>query len=142
MNWGTKIVIGMLSFMSFILVLMVLMLRSDTDTLVENDYYEKGLKYDETYRLKEQVLLDNAKPEVSITEKSMTVAFKAASRGTIKLVRTSDQRQDRFLNFQTEEGNKIEIPLARLPDGQWKLIVNWKSRDGKAYLNEQEVIIP
>lgn len=142
MNWGTKIIIGMLSFMSFILVLMVLMFRSDTDALVENDYYEKGLKYDETYRLKEQVLLDNAKPEVSVAEKSMTVAFQTASRGTIKFVRTSDQRQDRSLDFQTKAGNKIEIPLATLPDGQWKLIVNWKSRDGKAYLNEQEVIIP
>lgn len=142
MSWGTKIIIGMLSFMSFILVLMVLMLRSDTDALVENDYYEKGLKYDETYHLKAQVLLDNAKPEISIAERSMTIAFQTASRGTIKFVRTSDQRQDRSLNFQTEEGNKIEIPLAALPDGQWKLIINWKSNDGKAYLNEQEVIIP
>ncbi|HMI02249.1 MAG TPA: FixH family protein [Pedobacter sp.] len=142
MNWGTKIIIGMLSFMSFILVLMILMFRSDTDALVENDYYEKGLKYDETYRLKEQVLLDNAKPEVSMAEKSMTIAFQTASRGTIKLVRTADQRQDRCMRFETNEGNKIEIPLTSVPDGQWKLILNWKSRDGKNYLNEQEVIIP
>ncbi len=53
----------MLVFMSFILVLAVLMFRSDTDALVEKDYYEKGLRYDETYRLKAQVLLGQRRPQ-------------------------------------------------------------------------------
>ena len=118
------------------------MFRSDTDALVEKDYYEKGLRYDETYRLKAQVLLDSAGPDISVRKKSILIAFKTAAEGTIKLVRTADQRKDRMLNFKTREGNKMEIPLASLPRGQWKLILNWKSGDGKYYLNEQEVIIP
>lgn len=142
MNWGTKIIIGMISFMSFILILAVLMFRSDTDALVEKDYYEKGLEYDETYRLKAQVLLDSAGPEVSIGKKSILIAFQTAAEGTIKLVRTADQRQDRVLKFKTAETNKIEIPLISLPRGQWKLVLNWKSGNGKSYLNEQEVILP
>ncbi len=142
MNWGPKIIIGMIAFMSFILVLVVLMFRSNTDALVEKDYYEKGLKYDETYRLKAQVLLDSAGPEISVGKKSILIAFKTAAEGTIKLVRTADQRKDRILTFNATEGDKVEIPLASVPRGQWKLILNWKNRDGKSYLNEQEVMIP
>lgn len=142
MNWGTKIIIGMLTFMSFIVVLAILMFRSDTDALVDKDYYEKGLKYDETYRLKAQVLLDSVVPDISVEKKSLLIAFKTTAEGTIKLVRTADQRQDRILSFKTTEGNKVEIPLNSLSGGQWKLILNWKSGDGKSYLNEQEVIIP
>jgi hypothetical protein len=144
MNWGTKIIIGMLLFMSLILVLAVLMFRSYTDALVEKDYYEKGLKYDETYRLKAQVLLDSAGPEISVGKKSILIAFQTAAEGTIKLVRTADQRKDRMLNFKTAEGegNRVEIPLTSLPRGQWKLILNWRNGEGKYYLNEQEVIIP
>lgn len=142
MNWGTKIIIGMLTFMSFIVVLAVLMFRSDTDALVEKDYYEKGLRYDETYRLKAQVLLDSAGPKIAVGKKSVIIAFQIASEGTIKFVRTADQLQDRILSFKTAEGNKVEIPLNSLPGGQWKLILKWRSRDGKSYLHEQEVIIP
>ena len=141
MNWGTKIIIGMLTFMSFIVILAVLMFRSDTDALVDKDYYEKGLKYDETYRLKAQVLLDSAGPAIFVGKKSVIIAFQTTSEGTIKFVRTADQRQDRSLNFRTREENKVEIPLDSLPGGQWKLILNWKSGEGKSYLNEQEVII-
>ncbi|WP_285058724.1 FixH family protein [Pedobacter ginsengisoli] len=141
MNWGTKIIIGMLTFMSFILILSILMFRSDTDALVDKDYYEKGLKYDETYRLKEQVLLDSVIPDIFVGKESVIITFQTISEGTIKLVRTADQRQDRILPFKTSEENKVEIPLNSLPGGQWKLILNWRS-GGKFYLNEQEVIIP
>jgi len=141
MNWGTKIIIGMLTFMSFILILSILMFRSDTDALVDKDYYEKGLKYDETYRLKEQVLLDSVVPDIFVGKESVIITFQTISEGTIKLVRTADQRQDRILPFKTSEENKVEIPLNSLPGGQWKLILNWRS-GGKFYLNEQEVIIP
>lgn len=127
--------------MSFILILSILMFRSDTDALVDKDYYEKGLKYDETYRLKEQVLLDSVVPDIFVGKESVIITFQTISEGTIKLVRTADQRQDRILPFKTSEENKVEIPLNSLPGGQWKLILNWRS-GGKFYLNEQEVIIP
>lgn len=127
--------------MSFILILSILMFRSDTDALVDKDYYEKGLKYDETYRLKEQVLLDSVIPDIFVGKESVIITFQTISEGTIKLVRTADQRQDRILPFKTSEENKVEIPLNSLPGGQWKLILNWRS-GGKFYLNEQEVIIP
>jgi len=59
MNWGTKLVIGMLSFMSFIVVLAVLMFNSNADPLVDEDYYEKGLNYDREMKRMEKAKKDS-----------------------------------------------------------------------------------
>jgi hypothetical protein len=59
MNWGTKLIIGMLSFMSFIIVLAVLMITSKPDPLVDEDYYEKGLNYDSEVQRMERMKKDS-----------------------------------------------------------------------------------
>ena len=46
MNWGIKIVIALASFMVLIVSFGVYMVTTDTDTLVAEDYYERGLNYD------------------------------------------------------------------------------------------------
>ena len=43
-NWGTKLFIAIVIFMGFIFVLVYMRTRHDV-SLVENDYYPKGLKY-------------------------------------------------------------------------------------------------
>ncbi|WEK17514.1 MAG: FixH family protein [Candidatus Pedobacter colombiensis] len=141
MNWGTKLVIGMLCFMSFIIVLSVLMINSKTDALVDTDYYEKGLDYDKDYSRKEQVKIDNAAPSISITDDSIILLFKSKADGDIKLVRNADQKMDKKVSIQTDATNTVKIPLKGIKKGQWRLIISW-TNEGKAYLNEQEVIIP
>lgn len=139
MNWGTKIIIGMLSFMLFIVTLGVLMFRSETDALVENDYYEKGLKYDEAFKQKENVLADQAGPVIHVSEKSIAITFRDRANGRITLMRSADKRMDRSLSFSTDTLNRVVLPLPA--KGQWKLIIKWSSA-AKAYLYEQEIIIP
>ncbi|RYY12686.1 MAG: nitrogen fixation protein FixH [Chitinophagaceae bacterium] len=142
MNWGTKIIIGMLCFMSFIIVLAVMMFRSDTDALVDQDYYEKGLKYDETYRLKENVLHDDVRPEVTADTAAITLRFKTSAAGSIKMVRIADKTMDRELRFDTDPENKVVLPTAGLAAGRWKLIVKWTAASGDSYLAEHELFIP
>lgn len=141
MNWGTKLVIGMLCFMSFIIVLAVLMINSKTDALVDTDYYEKGLDYDKDYSRKEQVKSDNAAPSINITPDYIVLLFKNKAKGDIKLVRNADQKMDKRMSIQTDSAKEVKIPLKGIEKGQWRLIISWMS-DEKAYLNEQEVIIP
>jgi hypothetical protein len=83
MNWGTKLIIGMLLFMSFIVVLGVLMVRSDNDALVETNYYEKGLNYDQEYAAKTQVGKDQASPVTSITAAQISIQFKTSAKGKL-----------------------------------------------------------
>lgn len=45
-NWGTKIVIALGLFVALITSFGIYMVTQDTDTLVHEDYYERGLNYD------------------------------------------------------------------------------------------------
>ncbi|TCC97070.1 nitrogen fixation protein FixH [Pedobacter hiemivivus] len=141
MNWGTKLIIGMLCFMSFIIVLAVLMINSKPDALVDTDYYEKGLDYDKDYNRKEQVKSDNAAPSIRIAADHIVLLFKNKAEGDIKLVRNADQRMDKKISIQTDSAKEVRIPLKGIEKGQWRLIISWTT-EGKAYLNEQELIIP
>jgi len=46
MNWGTKIALALALFMALIVSFGVYMVSRDTDSLVAEDYYERGLNYD------------------------------------------------------------------------------------------------
>ena len=46
MNWGVKITIALALFMVLIVSFGIYMVSNDTDTLVAEDYYERGLNYD------------------------------------------------------------------------------------------------
>jgi len=141
MNWGTKLVIGMLSFMTFIVVLGVLMFNSKTDALVDNDYYEKGLTYNADYNRKEQVKTDDAGPKLSIDQQNIVLSFKTEASGIINLQRSSDKSMDQRIALQTDEKYQAVIPLKGIARGQWHVIISWIS-DGKSYLDEQEIHIP
>ena len=131
----------MLCFMTFIIVLAVLMINSKTDALVDTDYYEKGLAYDKDYNRKEQVKADNAAPEIIVTDGFIQLTFKDKAEGDIKLVRNSDKRMDKKIAISTDTLHIVKVPLNGIEKGQWRLIISW-STDGKAYLNEQEVMVP
>lgn len=133
--------IGMLCFMSFIIVLAVLMINSKTDALVDTDYYEKGLDYDKDYSRKEQVKADGAAPGIIIASGSMLLTFKDQAVGELKMIRNSDKRLDKKIAINTDSLNMVVIPLDGIEKGQWRLIISWTT-DGKAYLNEQEVMVP
>ncbi|WP_219226773.1 FixH family protein [Pedobacter antarcticus] len=141
MNWGTKIVLGLGTFMSFIIVLAVIMFNSKTDALVEQDYYEKGIHYDETFNRKEQVIKDHAAPLISIQPELLNITFSKPAKGTIRMVRNSDKKQDRIMHFETDTAMQVNLPLGGLKKGAWKLIAEWDSAD-KTYLTEQEIQLP
>lgn len=141
MNWGTKLIIGMLLFMSFIVVLGVLMFRSETDALVEKDYYEKGLNYDKDYEQKVSVVNDQAKPVITLEGKQLDISFNTEATGTIKMIRSSDKDMDKLMDFQTSD-KTVQMDVSKLAPGRWKLIIKWQNTTGTEYLSEQEAMIP
>lgn len=139
MNWGSKLVLGMGLFMAFIITLVVLMVRSNSDDLVDSDYYEKGIEYDKDYVRKNQVLVDGAEPEVSVNEK-LKIAFKDPAKGTIRFIHPSDKTNDRNIPINSGNSNEIIIPLAGFIKGHWKIVLEWES-SGKSYLYDKSIII-
>ncbi|HYK77256.1 MAG TPA: FixH family protein [Daejeonella sp.] len=139
MNWGTKICIGLGLFMSFIITLAVLMMRSSSDDLVESDYYEKGIAYDQDYNRKKQVEEDQAQPKLEIKDHVLQVTFTQPAVGQVRFKHSSDKKFDTQMDFQSQ-GKLVELPLKDIRSGQWRLIFEWQS-NGKNYLFEKEMFI-
>jgi hypothetical protein len=141
MNWGNKLLIGMLCFMTMIVVLGVLMVRSKSDALVDNDYYEKGIDYNVEYNKKMNVKQDHAEPTVELTSDSLILTFVKPAQGKIKFIRLSNKTLDRSLSLQTNSMNQAEYPILQKSRGLWKLQMEWQS-ENKPYLYEKEVMLP
>lgn len=138
MNWGVKLTIGMGVFMLFIISLGVLMIRSKSDALIENDYYEKGINYDQEYHKKENVKNDGAEPKIEVVNDRLIIIFTEYAKGTVKLIRISDQKMDSTIDFETDHANQIQIPTGGKARGLWKIKLDWKNSN-KFYLFEREV---
>lgn len=139
MNWGTKLIIGMALFMSFIITLAVLMIRSDSDDLVDVNYYEKGIEYDKDYERKSQLIKDNAEPEISVND-NLKIVFKGPAKGNIRFIHPSDKTMDSTMNFNSGTTNQTELPLKNFRKGHWNISLEWES-NGKAYLYNKNITI-
>jgi hypothetical protein len=140
MNWGTKIVLGMATFMIFIVVLGLIMFNSKKDALVDNDYYEKGINYNKVYNRKEQTNIDHAQPEISVNQDMIIVKFVSGAQGTARLMRTSDKDLDKTMPFESNINRQLIIPARNLKKGAWRLIIEWVSNE-KSYMYEQEITL-
>jgi hypothetical protein len=136
MNWGKGLVIGLVLFMSFITILVVLMFRSAEDSF-DKDYYEKGLAYDVEYQQKQQVITDQAEPTISYNDEVLSITFKAADSGQINFKRPSSKKEDKVINFTD---NELNINRKELLNGEWKIILKW-TYNQKNYLYEKNIFL-
>lgn len=125
--------------MSFIITLAVLMIRSDSDDLVDTNYYQKGIEYDKDYVRKTQLIEDKAEPNISINGQ-MTIIFKSPAMGSIRFLHPSDNTKDRIMNINSGGGNQVVFPLESFRRGHWKVSLEWKS-NGKSYLYDKNITI-
>lgn len=141
MNWGYKILIGLGLFMGFISVLVGLMIvNNGKDTLIENDYYEKGLTYDLDYEARKNAGKDNMIPEVHEGREGIRINFPQPVSYTILLRRLADSEMDKsFANAEMQK--EVMIPAAGLNPGSWLLRIEYKTAD-KNYLYQEKILLP
>jgi len=138
MNWGYKIVFGLGAFVLFIVGLAIYMVSNDTDTLEDDDYYERSLNYDETYRKKENLNHNHAKPTIRISQDTMLIKFISAdNKGQLHFKRPDDNKLDVSLPFATPT-DQFKLPLSTFKKGNWNLEIDWKS-GADSYLVDQHV---
>lgn len=141
MNWGTKLVLALGLFMSFIIVLSMKMIFSDKDDLVEKDYYQKGLDYDAEYVKVQSVQRDNAEPVISFgPSRELDIQFKKVAQGTAKFLHSSNRDQDRVFRINADSTGAAELRLSDMAAGYWHLELEWKS-DTATYLFKKKVYL-
>ncbi len=142
MNWGTKIVLGMIAFMLFIIGMVVYMFKSHgNDALVEEDYYEKGINYDKEYDAKKNTLDDDATPIIKITETQVVIQLKDAADYQLLMLRPSAIKEDMRANGKTTGDNHlITVEKSTLARGLWSMRLAWQV-GGKEYLYKKDITL-
>lgn len=143
-NWGTGIVIGMIVFMTFILVLVITMMTNkgfDHDMVTEG-YYEKDLVYQDEINAEKNAQALSSAIWVKKGEDGWRFYFPKELRenaisGTVELYRPSNQQLDFQLPLIVQDSTML-IPAGRLLDGQWKVTIQWEM-NGKKYLYKKQM---
>jgi len=135
-NWGHGIAVF---YVLFVATLAIVLIRSFSidHSLVVDDYYAKDITYQSQYD-KAKNSLSNNQLKINYDKEGGQVTLDFAMNepvsGTIQFYRPSDKAKDFDVKIT---GNSMQVPIQHLPQGKWKVKVDW-SRSGKAYYNEEE----
>lgn len=142
MNWGMKLITGMALFMLFIATLVTVMIsRSGRDTLIEEDYYERGQSYDNDYNAKQNAVYDETVPDIMVNKNGVRITFPLAVNYELAFRRFSDRRMDRSYRGNVSKDQPVSISADTLQPGPWQLLVRY-TNGAREYLYEKELIIP
>ena len=143
-NWGTGVIIGFGSFMTFILFFVFLEQSNSKydNELVADDYYKQESKVQSD--IESQTLSNALKTKLKIekTAEGFQIIFPADIdykniNGTISLYRPSNQK----LDFETKislSSPIMLIPKHKLVGGLWEISIDWKVNE-LSYLNKETV---
>ncbi|WP_394972984.1 FixH family protein [uncultured Croceitalea sp.] len=143
-NWGTAIVIAFVTFISFILVFVVLMSmdnRANHD-LVTEEYYKAELEYQKEIDAENNANENSAVLNIKKTKQGLLVAFPEKVdfqkvKGKISLYRPSNKHLDFDLELNLSNAHLL-IPEKRLLDGRWDIKVFWEY-EGETYLYKESI---
>lgn len=130
--------LGMGSFMLFIVVLVFMMFRQPADNF-DPQYYEHGLNFDSEYAKERNVITDAVQPVIKIQQGICSIDFTGEAKGKAVFSRPSDTKMDH--TFALENIRQLEIPSQKLAHGKWRVVINWKL-GSRQYLYKQEIYIP
>lgn len=143
-NWGTGLVLGMLTFMGFILYMVVTMStdKKYRHDLVTEEYYAKEMAYqneidaaDNAQGLKQNITGEKTKGGWLVQFPPDLDAHKI--KGKVFLYRPSDQKLDFDLPIVLS-GSNLLIPDKNLVDGRWNITIEW-NYEGVPYLYKKEI---
>jgi len=142
-NWGTSIVLAIMSFMTFILYLVITMTTSSefNHDLVIEDYYKQELKFQDQMarETNSQTLVRDI--EIEKTGDGMLIDFPPGLtpeniKGNIMLYRPSNKEQDFSIPIEIKDLQVI-IPASLLEPGRWNIIIDWSYENEKYYFKKE-----
>lgn len=140
MNWGKGIIIGMVLFMGFIITLVTIMMRQKID-LVQEDYYQQELQYNQQYNAESNYLSAQNRIEIGSRADTLLLHFPAdfhTGKATIQLRRPNNKNLD--VVFAVDASEQVKIPIKHLEKGQFKCIISGIYR-GKEYQMSQQIAL-
>ncbi|MBK9192893.1 MAG: FixH family protein [Crocinitomicaceae bacterium] len=141
MNWGKSITIFMVLFMGFILSMVYYAFTKNAD-LVEENYYENELNYDqhkinrENYTgLTDQASIQTVPDGVQIYVPATETPVK---NGSIYFYRPDEKKLDRNYELSLDEKNLQLLPYSDFKEGYYDVRIEWSDAQ-KSYLFENNI---
>ena len=143
--WPYAIVIGLVSFMGYIVYFVIQAMNQDVD-LVSKDYYAQEIAYQDQI---DRVRRTQALGDVMLTykEEGQTILLQVPATysdkkltGMITLFRPSDDKLDQQLPLQLGRDLSQLIEVGDLEKGLWKVRVNFSDGE-EAYYSEKTIQI-
>jgi nitrogen fixation protein FixH len=143
--WPYAIVIGLVSFMGYIVYFVIQAMSLDVD-LVSKDYYAQEIAYQDqidrvrrTQALGDVMVNYNAEAGTILLQLPATYSDKKIN-GTITLFRPSDDKLDKQLPMALGRDYSQLIEVEDLEKGLWKVRVNFSDGE-EAYYSEKTIQI-
>lgn len=144
-NWGTGIVIGMISFIAFILYFVITMStdKKYSHDLVTEEYYAKEMMYQNeidaetnTNNLSQKIISHRVDTGWEIT--FPTELDPQKMKGNVFLYRPSNEKLD--FDFDLDlSSHTFLIPDKDLLGGRWNINIEW-SYEGTPFMYKQEIV--
>lgn len=143
-NWGTGIAIF---YSAFVLVFILILIKSFSydRSLVEDNYYEKDLAYQEKFDKVENSMNLETPLSIKLDAKNKVLKLDfpddlGTVAGKIQLYRPSTKDLDKFYEIATDEKGEMVIPLQSEKKGLWKVRVEWTAGD-KDFYDEDAIFL-
>jgi hypothetical protein len=137
-NWGTKLLIAIILFMSLIFYLVYLSTKQDLN-LVEEDYYPKGLKYQA--RINEIKNAAVFKDQIQLTQTDsfvvLTLPDISPDSGSVVLFRPSNERLDINSRINPDTLNRMYFSMEQFRKGLYIYKIEWFENGNGYYLEDK-----
>jgi hypothetical protein len=143
-NWGTGIFIVIVIFLIAVIAFFIFINTLDIN-LVEDNYYEKELVYQERIEKINNTSGLPGKIDFSIEPGILIIQFPAidstlSPAGSVLLYRPSDPKKDLTVPLQLDGSFRQSIDISGISKGKWTVKLEWEM-GGKDYYFEEGLIL-
>lgn len=136
-NWGTGIVIVTAVFMVISVSTTLFFMNQDVD-LVDKNYYEKELAYQQQVSKLQKTADMKADIDFSVEKNAFVLAFpkehlKENITGEIFLYRAASSKKDYTIPVAMDSSGVQFINTSKMNRGLWKIQVSWSSGENEFY---------
>ncbi len=143
-NWGTKLFIATAIFMLFLLT-MVYMTTLQDRSMVEDEYYQKSMVYQEMIDKKSNSKQLEQQVKVNMGSSYLSIIFQDFFKpqnisGEIKIYRPSDIKLDVHIPIKLDSTRSLHLPKDKMTKGKYIVKIDYKVGE-KGYYQEEVVFV-
>ncbi len=141
MSWGNRVIIILVVFVLGIISMVYISMRQ-TNEVVDANYYEQEMKYQQVIDGKKNLHASGDSVTVRNDGAVIKISFPPATvtqldSGSIQFMKLSDAKEDKTIPMGESKTELYQVPLSYLKKGWYKVRISWSNK-ASAYYHEQD----